>query len=221
MKVVALVPIKLNNERLPNKNILKFSNGAPLISYILNTLSHISEIDETVVYCSDASIKEYLPPNVTYLKRNQDLDTSDTSMNTILRNFLKDVDADVYILTHATSPFVKTDSIRKGLSKVLKEGYDSAFAVESLQTFIWKDGEPFNYDLKNIPRTQDLDPLLAETSGFYIFKKHVFQDNQTRIGKTPYLVNVDKIEAIDIDEAIDFLIADAIESSILKGRKYV
>ena len=46
MKTVAFVPIKLNSERLPMKNIRPFTNGQPLISYILKTLLTVKEIDE-------------------------------------------------------------------------------------------------------------------------------------------------------------------------------
>ena len=34
MKIVAFVPVKLNNERLPGKNTKPFTNGDPLISYM-------------------------------------------------------------------------------------------------------------------------------------------------------------------------------------------
>ena len=61
MKTVAFVPIKLNSERLPFKNIRLFKNGKPLIYYILNTLKKVSEIDEIYVYCSSDEIIKYFP----------------------------------------------------------------------------------------------------------------------------------------------------------------
>lgn len=44
MKTVAFIPIKMNNERLPGKNTKGFSNGRPLISYILETLNQTNGI---------------------------------------------------------------------------------------------------------------------------------------------------------------------------------
>ena len=93
---------------------------------------------------------------------------------------------------------------------MLSGDYDSAFAAKKLQDFLWKDGIPFNYDLTKIPRTQDLQPLYEETSGFYIYKKEVMDKLHRRIGDKPYIVEVGEIEGIDIDEAEDFQIADAI-----------
>lgn len=88
--------------------------------------------------------------------------------------------------------------------------YDSSFAAKKLQDFLWKDGRPFNYELDNIPRTQDLPPLYEETSGFYIYKSDVITKLNRRIGEKPYIVEVNEIEAVDIDEKEDFDIADAI-----------
>jgi len=210
LKVVAFVPIKLNNERLPNKNILSFDNGKPLVHYIMNTLGKISIIDEVYVYCSNEEICDYLPADVRFLKRSKELDTSATTMNHIIDSFIKEVKAEIYVLTHVTAPFIKEESFLVGLNKMMNEGYDSAFSVHEMKEFLWKNQEPLNYDPTNIPRTQDLDPLYSETCGFYIFEKDVFTKYGRRIGFNPYLVEVSQIESIDIDEKEDFEIANAI-----------
>jgi len=217
MKTVAVVPMKLNNERLPNKNTKKFTGGKPLCFYILNSLLKVSGIDEVYVYCSNPAIQDFIPDGVKYLTRSTSLDQSTTSMTEVLKAFIKDVPADVYVMTHATAPFVKPESIQKGLDAVISGEYDSAFAAQKVQEFMWKDGKPFNYDLSNIPRTQDLPPLYAETSGFYIYEADVMDKHSRRIGFNPFIVEVDKIESTDIDEKEDFLVADAIYNFILKG----
>lgn len=210
MKIVAVIPMKLNNRRLPQKNTKSFTNGKPLCYYVLNTLTHIDIIDEVYVYCSNSDITEYIPENVRYLKRSESLDTDTTSMNEVLQAFSKDVDADIYVLSHATSPFISGDSIVKGIDAVLNTDHDSAFAVKKIQDFLWKNGKPLNYSLDNIPRTQDLEPIFAETSGFYIFEKHIITEMNRRIGLNPFPVEVSGIESIDIDEKEDFIIADSI-----------
>lgn len=216
MRVVAVVPMKLNNERLPNKNTKEFDNGEPLCNYILKTLLNVQGIDEIYVYCSNPKIQEYIPDGIKYLKRKESLDTSQTKMNEVLECFANDVAADVYLMTHTTSPFVSSKSIEEALNKVTSGEHDSALAVHCVQEFLWKDGTPFNYDLQNIPRTQDLEPLYSETSGFYIYNKNIILDHQRRIGFNPYLKEVSKIEAIDIDEPEDFKIANAIYQNIFR-----
>lgn len=210
MKIVAVVPIKLNNSRLPGKNIKQFTNGKPLCSYILTTLLSIKKIDKIYVYCSSEKIQNYLPEGVKFLKRPISLDTDDTKMNDVLQCFSKEVPADIYIMAHVTAPFVCVKSIEEGLEAVQSGMYDSAFAVKKLQDFLWRDGRPFNYELEYIPRTQDLPIIYKETSGFYIYLFQTIAKEKRRIGDKPYLVETGEIESIDIDEEEDFIIADAI-----------
>ena len=210
MKVVAIVPMKLNNRRLPQKNTKTFTNGKPLCYYILSTLLKIDIINEVYVYCSNPDIKEYIPYGVKYLKRSESLDQDTTKMNEVLMAFADEVNADVYVMTHTTAPFISMESIEKGIDAVLSKQYDSAFAVKKLQDFLWKDGMPFNYDMENIPRTQDLPELYEETSGFYIYKNEIIKNKGRRIGDNPYMVEIGEIESVDIDEPEDFEIADAI-----------
>lgn len=221
MKIVAVVPMKLNNSRLPKKNTKVFTNGNPLCSYVLSTLLQIREIDEVYVYCSNPGIQHFLPGGVTYLKRSEKLDRDTTKMNEVLKCFAEDVSADIYVMTHTTAPFIGKASIQKGIAAVTGGGYDSAFAVKKIQDFLWKDGKPFNYELENIPRTQDLPDIYEETSGFYIYKSEVIYKYNRRIGNAPYMVEVNEIESMDIDEEEDFEIADAIYNHIFlrKGEK--
>lgn len=220
MKTIAIVPMKLNNRRLPQKNTKRFTNGKPLCYYILSTLLTVEGIDEVYVYCSNPDIQEYIPMGVKFLKRSESLDQDKTKMNEVLQCFAKEVSADIYVMTHTTAPFISAESIKKGLDAVKYGEYDSAFAAKRLQDFLWKDGAPFNYKLDNIPRTQDLPALYEETSGFYIYKSGIMTKLNRRIGNKPYIVEVSEIESVDIDEPEDFMIADAIYNHIiLKNRE--
>lgn len=218
MKTIAIVPMKLNNRRLPQKNTKSFTNGKPLCYYILSTLLTVDGVDEVYVYCSNPDIQEFIPDRVKYLRRSESLDQDTTKMNEVLQCFAKDVPADIYVMTHTTAPFIKAESIEKGLHAVLSGEYDSSFAAKKLQDFLWKDGVPFNYELNNIPRTQDLPSLYEETSGFYIYKSEVMTNLNRRIGDKPYIVEVGEIESTDIDEPEDFAIADAIFNFILNKK---
>lgn len=210
MKVVAFVPIKLNNERLPGKNTKKFYNGRPLISYILETLQKVSNINEIYVYCSNDEIKKYLPTSVKFLQRDNYLDLSTTSFNKVLTTFADIVKADIYVLSHATAPFLKKETFEEAVEAVKSGEYDSALSVQKLQEFLWKNNKPFNYEPKKIPRTQDLEPYFMETCGMYVYTSELIKKEQRRIGHKPYLVEVSKIEASDINNLDDFEIANAI-----------
>lgn len=213
MKVVALVPIKLNNQRLPNKNILDLG-GKPMCYYMTENLLNVEGIDEAYVYCSDESIINYMPEKMKLLKRDTYLDGNLVKGQEIYERFINEVDADIYVLAHATAPFIKKETIQNALNKVLSGEYDSALSVKKVQTFTWYKGKTLNYDLKDIPRTQDIEPIYYETSAFFIFKKEVFTKmGKRRIGNKPYFQEIDDIEAVDIDYLEDFKFAQAIIKS--------
>lgn len=206
MKIVAFIPIKLNSQRLPHKNILPL-DGQPLCWHICNSLKNIKNIDEVYVYCSDDKVMEYIPKEVIYKQRDARLDGDMIKGFEIYRSFIDEVDADVYVLAHTTSPFIKAETIENALNHVLSGENDSAFSAEKIQTFAWYQGKPINYDINDVPRTQDMEPIWVETSGFFIFKKEIFTKYNRRIGFKPYIQEVSGLEAIDIDEQKDYDLA--------------
>lgn len=206
MKVVAFVPIKLNSQRLPHKNILPIA-GHPLCWHLCNTLLKVNNIDEVYVYCSDERVSDYIPEGVILKKRDKKLDGDLIKGFDIYRSFISEVDADVYVLAHTTSPFIRQESIDNALKHIVSGSNDSAFSAEKIQTFAWYKDKPINYDLNDVPRTQDLEPIWVETSAFFMFKKEIFTDYNRRIGFNPYIQEVSGIEAIDIDEKKDYDLA--------------
>lgn len=215
MKTVAFVPIKLNSQRIKNKNILPIGDH-PLCWHVFNALLHAEGIDEIYCYCSDEAVRQYIPEQVTFLKRDPALDGDLVKGFDIYERFIADVDADIYALCHATSPFIRPETISRGIKAVREEGHDSAFSAQRFQTFAWYDGKPINYDLNDVPRTQDMKPIYVETSAFFIFKKEVFTEHRRRIGFDPFICETSDIEAVDIDEPADYEFAVRLAEGVLK-----
>jgi CMP-N-acetylneuraminic acid synthetase len=85
------------------------------------------------------------------------------------------------------------------------EECDSLFSVTKLfKRFYDPDGNPINHDPKKLINTQELSPLFEENSCMYLFTRKSFEVNRNRIGEKPYMFEIDKIEAIDIDDEFDF-----------------
>ena len=222
MKIVSFIPIKLNNQRFPGKNTMMLE-GSPMCNYLFETISSVDSIDEKYVYCSDETIKPYIAPyerqGLRFLKRDSYLDGFQIKGLEIIDRFVKDVDADIYVLTHVTQPFTKSESIKNALEKVVSGEYDSAFSAVVLQDYMWMNGRPLNYDIKNIVRTQDLEPIHMETGAFFIFRKEVFTKLGQRIGDKPYIYEIDPFEAVDVDVAEDFEFAKVVARYLAETKK--
>ncbi|MBQ8896616.1 MAG: NTP transferase domain-containing protein [Clostridia bacterium] len=208
MKIIAIMPIKLNNERLPGKNVMVLG-GKPLLQHQLEAVREANVADEIYVYCSNEAVCEYLPQKVEFLKRSQHLDLPTSNFSQIFEAFSNEKPADVYIYVHATAPFISVETIKECVNAVLSGEFDSAFCAVKIQDFLWKDGEPLNFDAMNIPRSQDIEPIYRETSGVYVFTNDVFKAYRRRIGKKPYIKEVSFKEAVDINNPEDFKLAEA------------
>jgi CMP-N-acetylneuraminic acid synthetase len=219
MKIVALLPMKGNSERVPNKNLKDFS-GKPLYHRVMETLLNSSYIDTVVVNTDSEAIKsdlkKYFDGKVVVVNRPAEIIGDFVSMNKIIECDINTIDADFYLQTHSTNPLLKTESVNQAIEKMIalseNEEFDSVFSVTKLQTRLYNsDGLPFNHNPEELLRTQDLEPLYEENSNFYIFtKESFFNSGNKRIGLKPFMFEIDKIEAVDIDENQDFIIAESL-----------
>lgn len=209
MKVVAFVPIRLNSKRVVGKN-LKLLGGKPMMCYLLETLVKVQQIDEVYVYCSSDEVREFLPEGVKLLKRDVALDSDMVLGEEIYDAFVRDVDADIYMLAHTTSPFIKASTVSNAIEEVVNGGHDSAFSAQKIQTFTWYEGKPLNYSPTSIPRTQTIEPVFVETSAFYIFRRDIWVEHHRRVGFNPYMALVGPVEGVDIDYPEDFEFAERI-----------
>ena len=217
MKVTLLLPMKGNSERVPNKN-LKLFNGKPLFHAIIDELITSKYINKVIINTDSDLIAESaintFQDFVSIHKRPKNIQGYFVSMNKIIEYDLNNSDSDIYIQTHSTSPLLAIRSLDAAIEKMISKAtdFDSIFSVTKIQTrFYDKNGNPFNHDHKELLRTQDLEPLFEENSGFYIFTKESFKNaDHKRIGLRPLMFEIDKIEAIDIDEPSDFIIAETL-----------
>lgn len=209
MRIIAYMPIKLHNERCPGKNTRLLGNK-PLLQHELDNLKATGLCDSINVFCSSEDVIRFLPEGVNFVKRPEYLDLPTSNFTQFTEVFIADHDADIYVMAHATAPFIKTETMKELIEAVKSGEYDSAFCAEKIQTFLWQDNKPLNFDPANLPRTQDLKPIYQETSGVYVFRREVFKQLHRRIGNNPFIKVVSLKESVDIDEEEDFSLAEAL-----------
>jgi CMP-N-acetylneuraminic acid synthetase len=217
MKIVALLPMKGVSERVPNKN-LKLFNGKPLYHIIMNTLLKSKYINQVYVNTDGAQLKTDISTNfkreAIVIDRKEDDCGNYVSMNQVIEHDVNMLDADIFIQTHSTNPLLESDTIDNAIEKMIslleKDDNASVFSVSKTQKrFYNDDATPMNHDPKMLV-TQHLSPIYEENSCFYIFTKKSFKNNESRIGSSPFMYEIDKVESIDIDEPEDFIIAEAL-----------
>jgi CMP-N-acetylneuraminic acid synthetase len=215
MKLMALLPMKGHSERVPNKNMRDF-NDRPLYHAIMHTLLKSKYIEKVVINTDSEIITEDAKKNfgesVIIIDRPKEIQGGDVSMNVIINYDLSKVNGEHFLQTHSTNPLLRVETLDKAIETYFEnlEKYDSLFSVTRVQTrFYDKNANPINHNPKELLRTQDLEPLYEENSNFYIFSKESFKNaGNRRIGLKPQIFEVNKLEAVDIDEPEDFILAE-------------
>ena len=214
MKVVALMPMRHSSERVTGKNYRDF-NGKPLFHYMAETILECPEITQFVINTDSDEIANQcatLFPDIKIVERPSHLLGGEVAMTEILRHDAELFPSDWYLQVHSTSPLLLSSTISDALTYLEKQidKFDSLFSVTRLQTRLYgPEFKPLNHDPNVLLRTQDLPPIFEENSGIYIFTKNQIS-NGKRFGDKPVLYEIDPIEALDIDEEVDFLLAEAI-----------
>ncbi len=220
--ICALVPMRHNSVRVQGKNYRPLA-GKPLYQHILATLLQVPQISRVVVDTDSDVLIEGIAqafPQVQVLRRPVELTADTVPMNEILMYDTSQFQADFYLQTHSTNPLLKAETISRTIDVFSQNypAYDSLFSVTRLQSRLW-DGlaRPINHNPAILLRTQDLPPVYEENSCIYMFSRRTLEQRRNRIGERPYLYQIDAAEAWDIDEELDFLVADTLMSRRLES----
>lgn len=203
MNKIAFVPIRLNSKRVVSKSIRELG-GRPLFCWLLEAMDKLNI--PVHLYCSQNDVLrglvDFSAKNVVYTHRPEWLDGDDIKGIDIYREFAKQVPADIYLLSHCTSPFVSTKSLAAVLDKVASGSSASCATVAKIQTFTWFDGKPLNFDIPRV-QTQLLKPIYYETSAAYAYRADVLLAGD-RTDRKADLVELQWPETEDIDYEDDF-----------------
>jgi N-acylneuraminate cytidylyltransferase len=227
-RFVFFLPTRKGSQRVKNKNTRPFAGiEGGLLSVKLKQLLDVRAISKIVLSTNDEeSVKVALSfknDRIIIVERPEKLCLSSTSLEDLIDYVPTVTNADHIFWTHTTSPFVSSVEYEKALEKyeksVIRDGlYDSLLSVTKIQQFIWskKDNKCINYDqsITKWPRTQDLEPLFAIDSAFFINSALNYSRHHDRIGLKPYLYELNKLNSFDIDWEEDFTIAERLYSQI-------
>ena len=211
-KIIALLPMKANSQRVKGKNFREFC-GKPLFRWILDTLLEVEEIDQIII---NTDARHILAENglvdtnrITIRDRKPEICGDLVSMNLVLADDVANVPADIYLMTHTTNPLMSADTIRKALAAFTESKAqgkaDSLFTVDKVQARFYRaDCSPVNHDPDNLIPTQNLEPWYEENSNLYLFTAEGFAKTNARIGKQPMMYEGPYFESIDIDTPADW-----------------
>ena len=132
-KIIALVPMRHESERVPGKNYRLF-NGRPLYHYIVRSLLKCRFISDILIDTDSPFILEDAEkhfPSVHLIERPDHLRGGDIPMNAILLYDVTQIDGDWYFQTHSTNPLLRSETITSAIQQGALFNYSGPDLVAS------------------------------------------------------------------------------------------
>ena len=223
-QILIVIPLRGGSKGIPKKN-LRLLNGKPLLTYVLNNAFFVASQEQwetkVVVDTDDSEIEEIsCMYGAKVIRRPKELADDNITLDPVIYHAVKELENkndekyDIVITMQATSPTLKSGTIKKAIEVFLEnDSYETMISGVNKPHLSWTvvDGATIpNYE-KRLNR-QKLPVHLEETGGFLITKRECITKNQ-RIGKTVTVFEVPEKEAIDIDSELDWKICESVLNS--------
>ena len=218
--IIAMVPVRAGSTRVPNKNTRKFANTS-LLELKLKVLKNVSEITQIIVSTDcDIAAKIACSQNVKVQWRNKYFAGSQVTNDQHWLHIAQTTPGKIVFLAQVTSPLLRVSSIQKALKTFLNsDTNDSLNSVSVEKKFLWKDMKPINYDINVTPKSQDLPHIISLNFAITIIHKQSMINRKNVIGYKPSFFQLDKVEALDIDDLVDFKVAELMYKEL--GNKWL
>ena len=214
---------------MPRKNF-RILGEAPLWKHLIcraNSLFEVFIDTDSQEVIDECNRDDRLSGVVVYSRDQKFIDMENDPDNSLspallmVENFLSkfvEDDDEVILLTHVTSPFLKTETMLRA-ANILEEGFDTVHSVTVKQDFAWLESfdNPINFNPEVVQRTQDLDKIYFSNGAFFIFTKKTFMKNLNRFGENNFLYEIDKVEGLEIDTMEDFEFAKTVYEGLKDG----
>lgn len=210
MKIACFIPIKENSERVPGKN-LRLVNGKKLYEYVCEHVKAADIFDDIYIDTNSKEISFYANEmGCNVIERKPELALNSANGNDLLNYHYELYPMyDYYFQLFATAPYLQPKTIKDCVSFLLSSGeYDSCFTATENHGFYWLNQIPINYRPCILPRSQDMEAVIEETTGLYGISRESLEKYHCRIGKKPYIHTVSKFEAVDINTEEDLKVAE-------------
>lgn len=206
MKTACFIPIKQNSDRVPGKNLRRIG-GVPLYQAIVTKALDSGCFTTVFVDTNSEEVAEFARQNgAVHIPRKPELALASANGNDLL-NYHAEIEPafDYYFQLFATAPLLKLESIQAAAAALFDSGaHDSVLTMIEHRGFFWRAGMPISYQPNLLPRSQDLLPVVEETTALYGITRAALLKYRSRIGARPFFLPVSRLEAIDLNTEEDF-----------------
>jgi pseudaminic acid cytidylyltransferase len=218
---LCIIPARGGSKRIPRKNIKEFL-GKPIIAYSIQAAIDSNLFDEVMVSTDDEEIREIAlkyGAKVPFLRSEtnaNDFATTAAVINEVLEVYKTRNKLFKYcICIYPTAPFVSSNLLIKAFKKLKKDKLDAVFSVLKYgfpiqrAMKINKEDKVEMIDVSKInARSQDLESSFHDAGQFYALNVSAFIKNQKLWTNNTGCIEINELEAQDIDIETDWKLAE-------------
>ena len=221
MKKIAIIPARSGSKGLKDKNIIDLC-GKPLIAYSIEAALQTGAFDRVIVstdseHYADIAREYGAEVMMRGEKLSDDKATTFMVLEDILKNRLTE-SIDYFVLLQPTSPLRNFKHIKEAITKFESKYNDFDFLVSMKESEHAKvlvnpidDDESLKYfdtDFSNYRRQGYKD--YSPNGAIFIGKPEVYLERKHFFGAKSLAYIMTTIDSVDIDNAIDWMLAKAI-----------
>jgi len=215
--LAAIIPARLEDKLLPQKNIFPFGDSNLLIHKI-RQLKKVKQISQIVVSSENDYILDLAQSeSVVALKRPDEYSKIGASFGNFVEHIARQISAEHILWACVTSPLVDTANYEEAIRlyiKKLQEGYDSLITVQRIRRFLLDDNGPLNFRLSNKYKDKnELAELYEFTNGIVLAPRLSMVKWKYNWGVLPYKLELDRRTTIDICDRYDYEFAQFLFSN--------
>lgn len=221
---LVIIPARGGSKRLPRKNVLDLA-GKPLIAWSIEAGLKSKYIDKVVVSSDD---EEILNISKLYgaetIKRPNELASDAATTFDAIRHTINNIEKyDYIVLLQPTSPLRNEKHIDEAIELLDSKKADAIVSVcEMDHSPLWSNTLPQNGSMCNFlreevlnKRSQDLEKYYRINGAIYICKtKRLLEEKSFFIKDNIFAYKMDRKSSVDIDEEIDFKMAEFLRNNV-------
>lgn len=226
-RILGIIPARGGSQGVFDKNIKELC-GLPLIGHIFKSACESKMLTDLILSTNDqriADVGRRLGMNVPFL-RPEEYATSTAKSVDVVKHAIGKMEKqngysyDYGVLLQPTCPLTQTHHIDDSVRLLIYDGYNSVVSLTTVDHchpyfMMRKQGDSYESLLQNTEEytnRQDLPEVYVRCGNVYSFERNLVMEHNKLFGyKTGYII-VEKEFSINIDDPIDWLIAETLVS---------
>lgn len=215
-RILAVIPARGGSRGIPDKNVVLLA-GRPLLTHTIDTALAVGEFDRIVVSTNDPKIAAVAEAcGVSVVRRPDDLATADAPTEWAVLHALDsiveagDPPFDYVAVLEPTTPFRTVATIQGAIRSIVANGARSLLTVSEIRESIGRIESGIFRPLQKPRRRQDREPLYVECGAIYLCRVDHLRQTRSLVTEDWLAFVVDSKEAVDINEPLDLIYAEAV-----------